>query len=275
MPLSHVDVPGGRLHVVDEGAGPPIILLHAGIADLRSWDGLAPLLITAGYRVIRYDARGFGRSTTDDVEFSPRADLDAVMDALGIGRAALVGNSLGGMLAFDAAIESPERVVAVVGVAAGVGGFEREATREELVVFEEYGRVDQADPFDAAALTAFEVHIWADGPLQPAGRVGRAVSEPLFAMGLPLNLPERVAGRRIALDPPASERLAELRCPVLAVAGALDFSRTVQVAHHLAAVAPNARAVVWDDVAHMIAMEAPDRLAAAIVGFLAPLDRWS
>jgi len=48
--------------------------------------------------VVRYDARGFGRSTTEDIEFSHRADLISVMDALGIGRAILVGNSRGGML---------------------------------------------------------------------------------------------------------------------------------------------------------------------------------
>jgi pimeloyl-ACP methyl ester carboxylesterase len=271
---SHVAVPGASLFVVDEGVGAPAILLHAGVADLRSWDGLVPPLIAAGYRVIRYDARGFGRSSTKDVEFSHRADLLAVMDALGIGRAALVGNSRGGMLAFDAAIESPERVVAVVGVGAGVGGFQGDSTAEELALYGEYERVDKADPFDAAALTAFEVHIWADGPRQPAARVAPAIRDLLYQMNLPLNLPDHVRGREIELDPPANERLSELRCPVLAVAGSLDFTGAVQAVRHLEAEAPNARALVWDDVAHMIGMEVPDRLAAAITEFLAPLERW-
>ena len=111
-----VDVPGGRLFVVDEGDGPPVVLLHAGIVDLRSWDGLVPHLVAAGYRAVRYDARAWGRSTTEDVAYSNRADLVAVLDALGIGRAALVGNSRGGQIAFDTAVEFPDRVVAVVGV---------------------------------------------------------------------------------------------------------------------------------------------------------------
>ena len=274
MTSSDVEVPGARLFVVDEGAGAPVILLHAGVADLRSWDGLVPLLTAAGYRVVRYDARGFGRSTTDDVEFSHRADLLAVMDRLGIRRAALVGNSRGGMLAFDAAIESPERVVAVVGVGAGVGGFEGDSTAEELALYDEYERVDKADPFDVAALTAFEVHIWADGPLQPAGRVAPAISDLLYEMNLPLNLADHVRGREIALDPPANDRLRELVCPVLAVAGSFDFTDAVQVVRHLEVTAPNARSLVWDDVAHMIGMEVPDRLAAAITEFLAQLERW-
>ena len=274
MPISHVDVPGASLYVVDEGVGPPIVLLHAGIADLRSWAALAPLLVAAGYRAVRYDARGFGKSATEDVEFSHRADLIAVMDALGIGRAVLVGNSRGGMLAFDTAIESPKRVVAVVGVGAGVGGLDGGATREEITLFGEYERIDQADPFDAEALTAFEVHIWADGPSQPAGRAELAIRDLVYTMNLPLNQTTHVRGREIALDPRAGERLTEMRCPVLAVAGTLDFSATVQVARRLEADAPNARALVWDDVAHMIGMEVPDRVADAIVEFVGPLGRW-
>jgi pimeloyl-ACP methyl ester carboxylesterase len=66
MSRSFVDVPGGRLLVVDEGSGPPIVLLHAGIADLRSWDAMVPWLITAGYRTVRCDQRGVGGSTTDE-----------------------------------------------------------------------------------------------------------------------------------------------------------------------------------------------------------------
>jgi pimeloyl-ACP methyl ester carboxylesterase len=275
MTTTHVDVPGCRLLVVDEGAGPPVILLHAGIADLRSWDDLVPALAAAGYRVVRFDSRGFGRSTTDDVEFSRRADLLAVMDALGIGRAALVGNSQGGVTSFDTAIESPGRVVAVVGVGAGLGGFDGGSTPEEDAIQQEYERVDSAEPFDAAALTAFEVGIWVDGPGQPAGRVPARIRDAVSAMNLPLNETSHVGGRLVRLDPPANDRLAELRCPVLAVAGTLDFSAVVATARRLEAAAPDARALVWPDVAHMIGMEVPDRLAVAIVEFLGPLDHWS
>ncbi len=275
MTTSHVDVPGGRLLVVDEGEGPPIVLLHAGVADLRAWDALAPLLAAAGYRAVRYDARGFGESTTDDVEFSHRADLRAVMDALGIGKAALVGNSRGGMIAFDTAIESPDRVVAVVGVGAGLGGYEGESGPEELAIFEEYEAIDKAVPFDAAALTEFEVKIWVDGPGQPTDRVEPAIRDLVYQMNLPLNQPGRVVGKEVRLDPSANERLGDLHCPVLAVAGMLDFSEVVQTAQHLEAGVANARALVWPGVAHMIGMEEPRRLASAITDFLAPLERWS
>ena len=274
MTTSQIDVPGGRLLVVDEGSGPPIVLLHAWVADHRAWDAVVPQLVSAGYRVVRYDMRGFGESTTEDLEFSHRADLIAVMDAAGTGRAAIVGNSGGGMTAVDAAIESPDRFVAVVGVAAGVGGFEVPPTPEEVEIFKQYERLDSAEPSDADALTDFEVRVWMDGPGQPADRVPGQTREAFRSMARPLNEPGRVRGRKIDLDPPANDRLADLRSPVLAIAGSLDFSDAMQTAKHLEAAAPDARALIWPDVAHIVGMEQPDRLAAAIVEFLAPLDRW-
>src|SRR3954470_19181560 len=102
-----LDVPGGRLALEDEGSGPPVVLVHSAIVNRRSWDDLTPLLVAAGYRVIRYDMRGCGESTAEAAEFSPRADLLAVMDSRGVGRAAVVGNSWGAMNALDAVIEAP------------------------------------------------------------------------------------------------------------------------------------------------------------------------
>ena len=88
-----IEVPGGRLLVVDDGDGPPIILVHAAIADHRAWDAMIPGLVAAGFHAIRHDLRGLGRSTTADVAFSNRADLIAVLDGFRIDRAVLVGNS--------------------------------------------------------------------------------------------------------------------------------------------------------------------------------------
>ena len=138
-----VDVPGGRLFVVDEGSGPLITLLHAGIADQRSWNEMVPPLNAAGYRTIRYDQGGAGQSTTEDVAFSRVADLLAVLDGCGVDRAVLVGNSMGGALAFDTAIEAPDRVVAIVGVAAGLGGFDGGNTPDELAMFDEMERLER------------------------------------------------------------------------------------------------------------------------------------
>ncbi len=270
-----MDVPGGRLNLVDEGQGPPIVLLHAGIANLRSWDAMAPHLVTAGYRVVRYDQRGFGETTTEAVPFSNRADVIAVLDALGIRRAPLVGNSRGGVIAFDTAVEFPERVVAVVGVGAGLGGYEGTATPEEMAIFEAADALEAADPPDVPAIADAMVRIWVDGPGQAPDRVPSAIREAIRAQQSDILRPGRVEGEPIPLEPRANERLDALTMPILAVAGTLDASEMADTARHIETAAQNARAVIWDDVAHMIGMEQPERLAKTIVDFLAPLPRWS
>jgi pimeloyl-ACP methyl ester carboxylesterase len=270
-----VHVPGGSLHVVDDGVGRPAVLLHAGVADSRSWDAMVPLLVDAGLRVVRYDARGYGRSTTDDVEFSNVADLVAVLDHLGIERALLVGNSRGGLIAFNAALDVPDRVVGVVGVAAALGGFTGTSTVLEEALFEEMERLEAQDPPDLEAIAALDVAMWVDGPGQPPTRVDPAIREYVREIDKVLYDPARVAGRWTAPATPAVERLDELRVPVVAVVGLLDVTDFVQTAEHLERNAPDAVAVLWPDVAHMIGMEVPDRLAALVVEAADQLGTWA
>ncbi len=269
-----MEVPGGRLFAIDEGAGPPLVLIHAAIVDHTAWDAMVPGLVSAGYRVIRYDLRGFGASTTEDVEFSDRADLRAVLDAFGVGRAAIVGNSKGGHIGLDMAIESPDRVVAVVPIGAGPGGFDGGATPQERAIFVEGERVESASPRDPDAIADLLVRLWVDGPGQPATRVPAEIRETVRALARPLFEPGHVAGRGIPMTPPANDRLAELRCPVLAVAGALDLSLFAAALKRLETAAPNARTAIWPDVAHMVGMEQPERLTALVTDFLAPLRPW-
>lgn len=285
MTTRTVLVPGGRLHVIDEGdpSLPPILLLHAGIADSRAWDGLAPLLVAAGYRAVRRDMRGYGSTETEDVRYSNRADIVAVLDAFGFGRAVLAGNSVGGQIAFDTAIEYPDRIAAVVGVAAGLGGYDGEPSPDEIVAMDRMDELEEAvlsagadpDPALLDELVELDSRLWVDGPGQPADRVDPAIRALVATMNREHVRPGRIQGQPVPLEPRAVGRLAELRCPVLAVAGELDVSDVARTARHLEAEAPDARAIIWPDVAHMIAMEQPERLAAAIAEFLAPLPRWS
>ena len=104
-----VDVPNGRLAADDEGPrdGSPIVLVHSAIVNRRAWDGVAPRLVDAGYRVIRYDLRGYGESATEEVDYVAHEDLLAVMDHFGVDRAAVVGNSMGAIFAMDAVLAAP------------------------------------------------------------------------------------------------------------------------------------------------------------------------
>ncbi len=106
-----------------DGEGEPVVLIHAGIANLRMWDEQVPALADS-YRVIRYDTRGFGRTETEDVPFSNRADIAALLDHLGEESAHLVGISRAGQIALDFALESPERVRSLVVATGGISGYD-------------------------------------------------------------------------------------------------------------------------------------------------------
>ncbi len=203
MARSEVVVPGGRLAVVDEGSGPPIVLLHAGIVDARAWDPLVPYLVEAGYRAVRLDFRGSGGSTTEDVEFSHRADVIAVLDALGIGRVCLVGNSRGGQIAVDTAVESPDRVAALVTLGANIGGYEPEPTPQEAALFTEMERLEEGGG-DPEIVADFDVRLWVDGIGQSPDRVPAGIREAVRLMDRQVADPTRVRGRPIRLDPPAA-----------------------------------------------------------------------
>src|SRR6266700_3805147 len=94
---------GGRLYWEEAGEGPPVVLIHAGLWDRRIWDEqMEPF--AAAHRVVRYDLRGFGRSSPLERPFSARRDLADLLDALAIEGTALVGCSIGGGLAVDFAL---------------------------------------------------------------------------------------------------------------------------------------------------------------------------
>lgn len=276
---SSVGVPGGKLQVIvdapdDRPDAPPILLVHSAVVDLRSWDAMVPYLVEGGYRVVRYDTRGYGRSTTDDVEFSNREDLRAVLDSLGIRQAAVVGNSRGAMIALDAILETPDRFVACAWVGGGIGGYHaQDNTPEELALFEEADAAEGRG--DTEALLDIDVRVWMDGVGQPETRVPSHIRDAMRAMDRPLLDKSRVFGKPRPLDPPANERLGELDLPVLVVIGELDVSGTRASAARLASAAPRARLVSWPDVAHLIGMEQPQRLALELLDFLGPIARWS
>lgn len=106
------------------GAGPVLVLLHAGVADRRSWRAVGERLAAGGRAVVAYDRRGFGEAAerpTDD-GFTHLADLEDVLDAAADGPAWLVGCSMGGELALDAALAIPERLAGVALLAPSVSG---------------------------------------------------------------------------------------------------------------------------------------------------------
>jgi 3-oxoadipate enol-lactonase len=249
---------GARIHYEVEGSGPPVVLIHAGIANLRMWDDQATALREA-YRVIRYDTRGFGRTETDAVPFSNRADVAALLEHLGEESAHVVGLSRGAMIALDFAIERPERVRSLTVAAGGIGGYE---SPNELPpeTFEQPERFEEARDWE----TAF----WVDGAGQPSDRVDSALRAKVHDWILSNYRAGKVEGQPQPLDPPAVGRLGELRAPVLVMVGTLDDPGTVESMHHLARSVRGARLEVFEGAAHMLNLEQPERFTSVLREFL-------
>ncbi len=261
------DYNGGGLYYEVDGDGPPLTLIHAGVANLRQWDEQAPHFAER-YRVIRYDTRGFGRTTTGDVPFSNRGDLAALLDHLGIERTAVLGTSRGGSIAVDFTLDHPDRVSALIAVASGLGGFEVEPPADEQALWDEYDRRYDAKDWDWIVDT--ETAFWVDGPRQPSDRVSPTIRDLVHGWiaesyrdhGSEDPVPDR-------LQPPAVHRLGEIAVPTLVMVGDLDEQATVESCRRLARDIPNARLALFEGAAHMVNLEQPERFTRLVLDFLA------
>ncbi len=104
-------VAGARVHYVDRGSGPPVVLLHGFASSLEIWSNLIPEL-ARGHRTVALDLKGFGWSDRPEGDYSPRAQAElvwALLDRRGIERVALVGHSWGASVALAMALSAPER----------------------------------------------------------------------------------------------------------------------------------------------------------------------
>jgi pimeloyl-ACP methyl ester carboxylesterase len=256
-----------RLAVDVTGApdGAPVLMLHAGVCDRRSWAGLAEAL-GPGARCIAPDRRGFGRTTYAP---EPHADLDdtvAVLDALGVGRAAVVGASMGGRLALDLALAHPDRVSALVLIGPGVRGAPVlvpdspaiEALDRAIEAAEEAGDLD--------AVNRLEAQVWLDGPHAPAGRVTGPARD-LFLDMNGIALAAADPGPRAEL-PDAWDRLGDVAVPTLVVVGDLDVPDDVARADAIGGRVPGATVVHLAGTAHLPHLEPHPDCLPTIVSFL-------
>ncbi len=132
-------------HYEMAGIGPPVVLIHAGIADSRMWEGqFAPL--SRWFRVIRYDMRGFGLTPPAEGAFSHMDDLAALLRHLGIERVSLIGCSMGSKTALDFALAHPAQVDRLVLTSPAVGGLPYDGPPPP--------QAEELDAADAAAMTA-------------------------------------------------------------------------------------------------------------------------
>lgn len=247
------------------GDGPPVVCLHAGVADRRVWASVAGDL-AARHRVYAYDRRGFGETVCTPESFSHVTDLGVVIESIEAERVVLIGNSDGGRIALDYALDHPEHVLALVLVAPAISG---EPPPDDLPpwVRELDDAIEAAEEAgDLAEVNRLEAHLWLDGAAAPEGRVGGQDRALFFAMNeRALTAPYAGEASR---SPSAWERLNDLAVPTLVLFGDLDLDDMRANAQHLVAQAQNARFVPLAGVAHLPMLEDPDSLSAVVQRFL-------
>jgi pimeloyl-ACP methyl ester carboxylesterase len=256
-------VNGGRLFVEVTGSGSPVVLIHSGIADSRSWDPQVAAF-AAGHRVLRYDLRGMGRSDLGHGSYSNLDDLVALLDAIGFDRAALVGVSMGGTLALDMALEHPAKVSALVLVGAGVSGRQQpeafKAQMDELDALYERGLMDE--------VVERELEIWLYGKGRTATDVDPAIREAVREMDRNNTGRFPADAKPQPIDPPAVGRLEEVKVPTLVIVGDLDIDHVQEGARVLSKGIAGARLAVMHRVAHVPNMERPEEFNRLVLEFL-------
>jgi len=242
-----IKVDGGTVWADDSGGDwPPLVLLHPGVGDSRIWEPvLSPL--SERYRVIKYDARGFGQSPAPEVKFSLLRDLTAVLDHYGLRRAALVGCSQGGASALGLTLEQPQRVSALVLLCPGIPGFpmdEQEAA-EDPELEAAFERAHAAGDVNALADTM--ALVW--------GRAGAtpAVTEQLRSAARA----SIVSGDLELDDPPVFDRLGELAVPTALMVGDADFPPLVESNRQAAARIPGCEFTFVPGMDHLPPLREP------------------
>jgi pimeloyl-ACP methyl ester carboxylesterase len=270
-----VEIDGLRVNVVEIGSGEPAVVFVHGLAG--SWQNWLENMphFAAGHRVIAFDLPGFGFSDDPAEKISIPGYgrlVDKLLDRLEVGPAVLVGNSMGGFVAAEVALQYPARVRRLVLVSAA--GLTVEYQRNE--------RALDALRFSRRLLTAWGGFIAARSDAvarRPRARrmLMRLVVHDADALPAPL-IAEQVRGARNAgfvdaldalTDYPIRARLGEIACPTLIVWGTEDKLVPVRDAAEFERLIPGSRKVVWEETGHMPMLERPAAFNALVDEFLA------
>ncbi|MBC8090134.1 MAG: alpha/beta hydrolase [Phycisphaerae bacterium] len=264
--IAKADIPGGRLWYEIAGQGEPVILVHGGNLDARMWDVQFALLARTN-QVVRYDLRGFGRSTNADSAFSAHDDLYALMNALKIPRASIVGLSLGGRVAMDLAVAHPEMVARLALAGPGLSGWAWDVREHPDTMWLKAARAaGQRGDTAAVGLAWLESDFMRpsmeQAALQPQLRALSTANVRLWSRFL------RGADAEIPANPGAFAKVGALKVPTLLIVGSRDVPEIHRIVDSLAVKIPGARRVAIEGAGHMVNMERPVQFNEALLAFL-------
>lgn len=254
----YVAVDGGRLWYERAGEGFPVVLIHPGPWDSRIWDGQFEEF-TRQHDVIRYDARGHGRSDPPDGQYSDLRDLRRLLADLNVGRCALVGCATGARLAIDFALAHPDVVDAVVAVSPRLTGYTWKDRGLEILD-EEVDRAVRTG--DLRRAVEMKLAVWAPLSADPAtdGWVTKIAMDNAHAL--------LTDGAMLEAAPDAVPRLGDVDAATLVLVGDRDLAETHAIADLLAGSIPGARKRVIADADQLVNVGRPEKFNRLVLDFL-------
>lgn len=254
---AYATVPGARIFYLDTGgSGAAVILLHAATGSSRVWDYQIPAFTAAGYRVIAFDRRGWGRTTIDSPASRPGTaadDLLALLDQLHLDRVHVIGTAAGGFVALDFALSFPRRVRSLV-IANSIGGVQ-DADYLEL------GRRIRPPEFDKLPPEFRE--------LGPSYRASNAAGTERW---VELEKISRPSGPASPAQPPRNRitfaLLETIQAPTLLVTGGADLYAPPPILKQFAAHIKGSETFVIPEAGHSAYWEQPEVFNRAILQFL-------
>jgi 3-oxoadipate enol-lactonase len=240
------------------GEGPAVVLLHAGIADRRMWrEHLGPLA-AAGYRVIAPDLPGFGEAPPPAAQ-THWLDVIETLDALGLERVALVGNSFGAAVALRVAVVAPAKVGRLV-LAAPSAEAEEVSPELEAVWEAEESALERGD-VDGAVAAVLDGWVRDERIRDRVAEMQRHTFELRRAAPDPAPAPDPVE------DDPSI--VAGIGVPVLVIEAGLDLPDASLTAAWLEREVAGVRRETVADAGHLVPLERPDEFRALVLAFLA------
>jgi len=254
---AYAELSGARLFYRDTGGtGVPVVLLHAATGNSLFWEYQLPAFTAAGYRVVAYDRRGFGRSAFEPFGAQPGTDADdllGLLDHLAVDRVHLVGTAAGGGVALDFALSFPDRLRSVV-VANALGGVQD-------VDYLEMGQRLRPPQFAALPPDIREL-----GPsYRAANPEGVRRWLELHGLSWPGGSPPRAQPTRNRIT---FALLETLKVPTLLLTGDADLYTPPPVLRLFTARIEGAESVIVPDVGHSAYWEQPEIFNRAVLGFL-------
>jgi len=251
-----VDLPGVKLYFTDSGgSGTPIVLLHSNTGNSDIWEPQMAAFAKAGYRVIAFDRRGWGRSTPDPSGPQPGSiagDLDGLVDHLKLGTFHLLGVAGGGFAALDYAAWHPEHIRSLV-----IGGSTGDIKDKEIADFIARIEIPEIRKQPAAYLEVAPSYRGAnpDGTarwndINAHSRQGNAPAQPTHT-------------------PNTYEKIASITAPTLIIAADADLLAPPAMMRLWAPHMKNYEWTVMQDAGHAMAWEQPDVFNKLVLDFLA------